>query len=290
MRSFADINPIALFVYFFSVALVAMFIMHPVVLCILLVGALSFYIIRNGTKNAKTHLFSFVLFAIMALINPFVSHNGATVLFVVNNSPITLEALIYGIFAAVMVISVMYWFYSFSQIMTSDKLLYAFGAFSPKTSLILSMSLRYIPLFKQRIGKISSAQKALGLYNDDNIIDSVKSKLRVFSIMITWALENGITTADSMAAKGYGTHKRTNFSHYGFTRSDGVFTALCITLLAAVIFCIHDINFAYYPAISPLKLSAKAKLGCVMYGLLAFLPVIIEVKEDLKWKYLRSKI
>ncbi len=290
MRSFADINPIALFVYFFSVASVAMFFMHPVVLCISLVGALSLYIIRNGAQNAKTHLFSFVFFAMMALINPLVSHNGVTVLFVVNNSPVTLEALVYGIFAAVMIISVMYWFYSFSQIMTSDKLLYAFGAFSPKTALILSMSLRYIPLFKQRISKISSAQKALGLCRDDNIIDSAKSKLRVFSIMVTWALENGITTADSMAAKGYGTHKRTNFSHCGFTRSDAIFTALCTALLIVAIFCIHDTDFAYYPAISPLKLSAKAKLGCVMYGILALLPVIIEIKEDLKWKYLRSKI
>ena len=32
-------------------------------------------------------------------MNPFVNHNGATVLFIMNDNPITLEALIYGIFA-----------------------------------------------------------------------------------------------------------------------------------------------------------------------------------------------
>lgn len=290
MRSFADINPIALFVYFFCTVLVAMFSMNPVVLGLSLLGSILLYAIRNGHKNFKIHLYSLILFALLALANPLVSHNGATVLFVVNNSPITLEAFVYGIFSALMIISVLYWFYSFSQIMTSDKLLYVFGAFSPKSALIISMSLRYVPLFSERIKKINSAQKALGLYKDDNIIDSIKSKLRVFSIMITWALENGITTADSMTARGYGVSRRTNFSHHRMNTADALFIALCTALLCATLFGISDIDFVYYPAISPLKLSPRGALGCASYGILAFLPVIIEIKENLKWKYLRSKI
>jgi len=204
MRTFADSNPIAVTVYFLTVSAIAMFCANPVISAISLFGAVILYIMNNGRKGLSTHIFSAVLFAAMSLVNPLVSHNGATVLFVMNNNPVTLEALVYGISAAVTVIAVLYWFRSFSQIMTSDKLLYLFGTLSPKLALTLSMALRYVPLFGAQIKKIHASQKALGLYKDDNIVDSFRGGMGIFSIMLTWALENGVVTADSMTARGYG--------------------------------------------------------------------------------------
>ena len=137
MRTFADSNPVASAIYFFSVTGIAMFSANPVISAISLVGAITLYLMNNGRKSLSLHLFSAGLFAVMALVNPLVSHNGATVLFVMNNNPITLEALIYGVCAAVTVIAVLYWFRSFSDVMTADKLLYLFGALSPKLALTL---------------------------------------------------------------------------------------------------------------------------------------------------------
>ena len=290
MQSFADYNPIAVAVYFLVTAGIAMFSMNPIILLLSLIGALTLYFLRNGTENMRTHLFTLGLFLIMVLINPLVSHNGVTVLFVMNDNPVTLEALIYGVCAAVIIVSVLYWFRTFSQIMTSDKLLYIFGALSPKLALILSMALRYVPLFGSQYKKVKQTQKTLGLYKEDNIVDNFRGSLRVFSIMITWALENGIITADSMTARGYGVGRRSRFSIFKFRKEDVLLLALSILLCGLTLFGMHGVDFVYYPAIIIPEITQRGFIGYMAYGILVLLPAIIEVKEALKWKFLKSKI
>ena len=290
MRIFAENNPIAATVYFIAAAGVAMFSTNPVISAISLLGAVVLFVMNNGLKSLSTHFFSLLLFSVMALVNPLVSHNGATVLFVMNNNPVTLEALVYGICAALTVVAVLYWFRSFSQIMTEDKLLYLFGTLSPKLALTLSMALRYVSLFGAQIKKVQASQKALGLYKDDNIVDSFKGGMRVFSIMITWALENGIITADSMTARGYGIGKRSRFSLFRFKGEDVFLISSAIILTVLSVYGTSGATFEFYPHILVTEVDTRAIIGYSAYGLLNLLPVIIGVKEELKWKYLRSKI
>ena len=290
MRIFNDSNPIAVALYFVAVSFIAMFCSNPFIQTISLFGAILLFLMRNGRKNARSHLFALILFVVMILINPLVSHNGATVLLIVNNNPVTLEAILYGISAAVSVIGASYWFRSFSQIMTGDKLLYIFGAFSPKLALILSMALRYVPLFGRQAEKVNNAQKALGLYRDDNIVDKTKGGVRVFSIMITWALENGIITADSMTARGYGIGRRSHFSLFRFRTGDVILLSATILLTAFTIIGIRGQSFEFYPTISVTPFDPLSAAGCISYGIMVLIPAIIGVKEELKWKYLRSKI
>lgn len=290
MRTFEQYNPIAVSVYFLATAGIAMFSMNPVILCLSLIGSILLYLIRNGARNGKSHLYTLWLFIIMTVINPLVNHNGVTVLFVINNNPVTLEALIYGIAASVMIVAVMYWFRSYSQIMTSDKLLYIFGSLSPKIALILSMTLRYVPLFGSQVKKVGQSQKALGLYKEDNIMDRFRGGVRIFSVMVTWALENGIITADSMTARGYGTGKRSRFSIFTFDRHDFLLTIFSIMLAVFTVYGLRKAEFTYYPAVSFDGFSFFSILGYISYGILILLPAFIEVKEALKWKYLKSKI
>lgn len=292
MRTFADYNPISLLVYFTAVTGIAMFCMHPIILALSLSGSILLFVLRNREQGLASHGFFLILFLVMALINPIFSHKGVTVLFVVNNNPVTLEALFYGTASSAMIISVLYWFRSFSQLMTSDRLLYLFGSVSPKLALLLSMVLRYIPLYTAQAKKVNQAQKALGLYREDNAVDSIRGGTRVFSVMVTWALENGIITADSMAARGYGTGRRTFFSLYRFRRADAVLTGTSIALfvLTAAGIGLGALDFTYYPAIGSLNPSLLSVLSCLAYGLLAWLPAFIEIQEEIKWKYLQSKI
>lgn len=290
MRVLAESNPVVTTVYFVAVAGIAMFSANPVISAISLLGAVVLFVMNNGRKNLSTHFFSLLLFAVMALVNPLVSHNGATVLFVINNNPVTLEALVYGICAALTVIAVLYWFRSFSQIMTEDKLLYLFGTLSPKLALTLSMALRYVSLFGTQIKKVQASQKALGLYKDDNIVDSFKGGMRVFSIMVTWALENGIITADSMSARGYGIGKRSRFSLFRFKGEDVFLISSASILTVLSVYGTIGTTFEFYPHISATEVDTRAIIGYASYGLLNLMPAIIGVKEELKWKYLRSKI
>ena len=289
MRRFADHNPVAVAVYFLATAGVCMFSMDPLPLALSLPGALLCQFLLGEAGKWRIHLYTLLLFAGMTLINPLVSHNGVTVLFVMNHNPVTLEALVYGAAAGGMIVAVMYWFRAFTAVMTSDKLLYIFGNLSPKLALMLSMALRYVPLFTRQAGRVSQSQKALGLYKEDNLIDRIRGGMRVFSVMVTWTLENGIITADSMAGRGYGTGRRTRFSIFRWTAGDVMLLISSLLLAALTLWGIADRTFTYYPAITASPITPRALTGFIAYGLLVLLPAIITGKEAFKWHRLRSK-
>lgn len=292
MKAFADYNPIVLTVYFLAAAGAAMFCMHPVMTAVSLSGALLLFLLRNGRRQGTSHLYFLGLFLVMALVNPLVSHNGATVLFVMNHNPVTLEALLYGINASAGILAVLYWFRSFSQMMTRDKLLYVFGKLSPKLSLVLAMAIRYTVLFSRQTKQVIQTQKAIGLYKEDNFPDSLRGSVRVCSVMLTWALENGIITADSMAARGYGTGRRTHFALFRFRPSDVLLLLVSLALFAVI--CtgmgMGALEFVFYPRMAPPALTLPAVCSYGAYGVLVFLPAFIEIKETVKWNCCLSKI
>lgn len=292
MRSFSEYNPVAIFIYFFSVTGVAMFNTHPVLTALSLVGGIICLLTYDKKRRYKEHIGFFILFLILAAANPLVSHNGVTVLFVLNNNPVTLEALLYGINSAAIIIGVLYWFRTFTHIMTSDKLLYITGALSPKLSLVLSMALRYVPMFREQTEKVRNAQKGMGLFKDDNIIDDIRSNMRIYSILITWALENGITTADSMEARGFGVGKRSCYSNFSFRTSDVLFILTDLSLLTATVIGMISgrFNYVFYPKINSADMGAVGTVGAIAYSVLIFLPFIIEMAVNIRWKYLKSKI
>lgn len=288
MKGFDQYNPLVITIYFFSVTGVAMFGSHPLFMTICLVGGVSYFLLRNGRKHAGSHLYFLLLFLILSAVNPITSHNGKTVLLVINDAPITLEALFYGLNSAAMAVGAIYWFRSFSQIMTSDKLLYITGRFSPNISLIISMTLRFIPLFGRQMKKTAEAQKAMGLFKDDNIIDSIKGWVRIFSIVITWALENSLVTAASMEARGCGTAKRTSFSDLRFSAADAALLSADLLLLCICV--IGYPNFEFYPEIKQTEYGFLEICSVFAYFVMALMPIIIETRANLKWKFLKSKI
>lgn len=291
MKDLDRLNPGVSAVYFLAVSLIAMFSLDPILLGISLLGALCYCIFIKGVSQ-KTHLAMLLLILIFAAVNVAVSHNGVTVLFVANDTPITLEAMIYGAIMGLSAVSVIYWFSCFSKIMTSDKLLYVLALLSPKISLIISMGLRYVPLFKDQVKKIKNSQRALGLYGDESIVGRIKGSVRVFSVMVTWALENGIITADSMSARGYGLKKRSHYSPFTFGMSDALFLAAVALLSVTTLVCmgLGAFEFEIYPKIVAARSSPLRTAGYFAYGALSFLPTIITVKEKIKWTYLKSKI
>ncbi len=286
MRRFQDYNPVAVAVYYLTVTGITMFTMNPVIIGISLVASvLNYALYAKG--GIKPHLFSLILFLVLAVINPLINHNGMTVLFYLNDRPITMEAAVYGLVAAAMIVASLYWLRSFSKAMTSDKLLYLFGRLSPKISLILSMAIRYVELLRVRWRKIQETQKALGLYDDGNLIDALRGRARVLSILITWTLENGIVTAESMDARGYGTGRRTSFRLFRFKVADILLITFSAVLAAIAIVGLNAAHISWYPTIEAAPAQPVTIAGAICFGLLTLLPVIINTQEAIRWRYLR---
>lgn len=283
MRSFSEMHPAVQMVYFLAVTGISMFCMHPAVTALSLGGALLLYFLRNGLRDGRSHLYFLLLFVLLALLNPLTSHSGVTVLFVMNDNPITLESLIFGIFAASSMTAVLYWFRSFSQIMTRDRLLHVFGRLSPKLALVLSMALRFTALLSAQAKKIAQAQKALGLYKEDTLPDRVRGGLRIFSILLTWAIENGIITADSMEARGYGTGKRTHFVIFRMTGADWLVLSIVLVCTALTLAGMPALVHTFYPYFSVSISSAPAVCSLISYGILVLLPTIIDTEEAIRW-------
>lgn len=292
MKSFSSMHPITQAVWFTLTALCVMFSMNPIIAVVSFTGAFVLYIFRNGAKGLKTHLWFFAMWLGIVIINPLISHNGATVFLVINKQPITMESAVYGAVSGTVILSVLYLFRTFSQIMTSDRLMYLCGKLSPKLSLVMSMALRYTALFTQQTRKVQQYQKATGLYKEDNIIDTIRGGVRIFSIMLTWALEHGITTADRMTARGYGTGKRTQYAVYRFSSADTVMLILSV-LFGAVTFTAQisgKMNMEFYPKLSLTEITTHGITGYILYGILVILPIVSEITENIKWKYYLSNI
>ena len=97
MQTIEELHPISTTIYFLAVMGIVMFCTNPIMIACAWAGAVLYFLARNGRGHAKLHISFAVLFAVLALVNPMVSHNGVTVLFVMNDNPVTLEAFLYGV-------------------------------------------------------------------------------------------------------------------------------------------------------------------------------------------------
>ncbi len=295
MKEFAKFHPIVNFLYFLSVIGFSMIFMHPLTLCISLVCGFTYSILLNGGKALKFNLFCILPLVIATtLMNPIFNHKGLTVLFYLpSGNPLTLESVFAGIASGLMIWGVICHFSCFNKIMTSDKLLYLFGNFFPALSLIFSMVLRFIPLFKVRLKTVMTAQSHVGQdVTKGNITERVKRGIKIFSVMITWSMENAIDTADSMKSRGYGLPKRTAYSNFKLDKRDIKALFYIGTLSSYIIIggSLKKLNFTYFPSLRGADMGKYEISIFIAYLLLFICPVIIELKEVARWKKLKSKI
>lgn len=293
MKSFASMHPVVLFLYYVSVVFMTMFMMHPAILILSLIGALLFFFMLEPKKNFLKDIgFYSLVFLLIAITNPIFVHRGETVLFFLNDNPVTKEAFIYGIVIAAMLVAIIFWSKSYTLLMTSDKFIYLFGKAIPKLSLIISMALRFIPLFKNQMKKVNQTQKTLGIYTSKSIIDRILSGVRTFNSLLTWSLENSITQADSMKARGYGLKGRTNFSLFKWNSRDYSLLVIIGGIFLVVMYLnVKNIyKFTYYPLTSTFDFSMKHLMQLSIILILMILPTLVEVKENLQWRYYKSKI
>ncbi len=292
MNEFKRYHPIVTFLYFLCTIGFAMFFSHPVCLLISFVSSLAYSVVLKGKRALKTNfLYMLPLIFLTALINAAFNHEGITVLtYLPSGNPLTLESMLYGVFAAFMIITVIGWFSCFNEIMTSDKFIYLFGKISPALSLVFSMTLRFVPRFISQLKAVAAARKCAGCdLAHGSVIRRAKNGLSVLSATVTWALENSVDTADSMKARGYGLSGRTAFSIYIFSKRDLISLVLIFTLSVYVLVgrVFGAGYFSFFPKLQGTTISAFGISVYIAYFALCALPIIIELMEVSRWKQLK---
>ncbi|MBQ9968177.1 MAG: energy-coupling factor transporter transmembrane protein EcfT [Oscillospiraceae bacterium] len=272
-----------------------MILRHPLAQAISLVCACAYAIQVQGGKAVRFCLRSCLpVMALTVLFDPAFNHEGVTILlYFPTGNPLTLESILYGLSAGVMLVTVMVWFSNFVRVITSDKFIYLFGRIIPALSLVLSMTLRFIPKFKAQLQLVKDAQKAMGR---DLAYGSLWQRIRlavtILSIMVTWALENAIETADSMKSRGYGLKGRTAFSIYRFEERDKlamVFLLFCGAYLTTGAIA-SAFEFRYFPDIFCVQMNAVTLSFQIVYLCMCIMPVVLNAAEERTWKAIHSKL
>ena len=288
--TFAGCHPAVNLIFFLFTIGITMFSMSPAFLAVTLVFSWIYSILLSGKRAIKSNLiFTIPILIIMTVINTMFTHNGATVLFYVNNSRITLEALLYGLAAAVLLSSIIVWFSCFNVVMTSDMLIYIFGKAAPVLGLTLSMIFRFIPLLKARFREISMGQRCMGRHVTGGFMAKLRQVTKEVSILISWSLEAAIETSDSMEARGYGLPGRTSFHLFKMTPTDKVLlTGISISGIIAAVGCaLGKTSIYYYPKVVLGQWDIMTVITFAAYIALLAVPVIADILGEIKWQQYR---
>ena len=310
---FKGYHPLVNVLFFISIIAFGMLLRHPVYLVISFISSTAYYLKLSGKDGRKT-VFRFLLpmLLFVVIINSFFNHYGVTTLFILpSGNNFTFEALVMGIVSGITVVSVIQWFFCCNEVVTEDKFMHIFGRILPKGALVVSMILRFVPLYRRRYKEISQARKCMGLNGTDSFICKMKNPFKNIGILVSWSFENAIETADSMKARGYGLKGRTYYSRFQWHTGDTLALILLVLFDALIIFglvsnsayCIYnpyviinqpsEMGTTYI--INELNLTINpfsflSIVSLIAFTLLCFLPLTIDLKEDIKWHRLQSKI
>lgn len=291
-HAFLACHPAVNLLYFVLVLTFSMFFLHPLCIAVSLCAALWCAAqLNGGAAVRRTALWLAPTALLAALVNLAFNHQGATILaYLPSGNPLTLESIAYGFAAAAMLAAVVLWFSCWNTVMTSDKLMHLFGRVVPALSLLLSMTLRFVPRFQAKLREVTAARRGMGLYAEKGRLQKLKSAVTVFSVMVTWSLENAVETADSMKSRGYGLPGRTAFSLYRFSRRDRLlllWLALCGAYVAAG-WALGGVKWRYYPTARGVLTPYSASV-LLAYFLLCLTPVLLQRKEARTWSSIASK-
>jgi energy-coupling factor transport system permease protein len=290
--AFGSVHPITSFSYYAGAIAFSMLLFHPLFLVTLLALVTLVIIIHGEGKRLLKLLPYYVLMGgAVAVLNPLFSHRGRHILFYFMDQPITLEAILYGVTMMLSLLGILLAFVSFQHIVTTDKWMYLFSRVLPRTSLLTSMSIRFVPLFLRRLEQITTVQRTKGVsIMEGSLRKRSKDGMLLVRVLLTWSLEEALQTADSMKARGYGAAKRSSYVIYRMDRRD-VYTLLFLTAMGLACLWGWTQGFGVltiYPRLETMQFHRGEGFAVACYCAYLLTPVVLEGMERRSWKSFKS--
>ena len=289
---FERCHPAVNLLYFAAVITGMLTFQHPVFLMISFLCAFVYSVKRNGWRALVFDLALLPLVVAFALYYSSYHHFGVTVLQknLIGNS-LTLESLIYGLVLGISAAGVMIWFSCVYSVFSSDKVVYLFGRVSPRLSLFLAILLRFVPRIKKEARKINTAQRGIGRgANQGNFFRRLHNCLRIFSILVTWAIESLTTASESMQSRGSVLRGRKAFSIYRFDNRDRAYVILLFACLTVTLMgvSLQQTDMQYDPRIVLPSVTPMSYLFYFGYGILCLMPVVLELWTEYRFRKARN--
>ena len=289
---FARSHPGLALAYFACVIGITMVVASPVFAGISLVGAALAALAARGRAALPGLGASVVLVVFVTAVNPLFNTAGSTVLLQVFGRPYTAEALLFGAVLAAQLAAALLWFSAAGRALTPEKATYLFGGAAPALSAVLTLVVRLVPAYGRRARAVAEARDAMGCgpASAHGMVGKARAGATVLAALTAWSLEQGVTTADSLAARGFGTGRRTVWGRYRLTVRAGLAMAALVALLALVgVGLAAGAGGAQFlpqvalPAASPLVVAAWAAWAAFVIA-----PTFVGAGEEALWRCLLS--
>lgn len=288
MDRFARLHPAVHFVFFLFTFILLLSVNNPFFSAISLVSALLYTAITEKKRIFTCVRLCFVIILMVSAFNFLFAHYGENILFTIGGVEFTLQALFYGFNQGMVLCGFILWFSALSRIFDSEKVMY-YLRFAPKSALIFSMVLGFLPRFRNKAQDIRDARLALNNGKRDTTLKGKwRDSIAVLSALVTYSLESSIITARSMNARGYNPRARRP-GRYRISAADLTLLLFILAVSGVVIFekLSGNIVFVFEPIISNESFSVFAVSA---FCFMQLLPFVIDVLEDMLWKRSASKI
>ena len=218
--------------YCVALAACALSFEHPLVLAAVIAATLGGGIGAGAARELLLSArFTLPLGLLVALVNPFVIHEGLTVIWRFGDVPpfgqidITLEALLYGVLLGARVVAVALCCALFVAAVDPDETLRLFRRISFRSALTAALAARLMPVLardSRRMAEASACRAGA----------TAPGRVAVMRAVATSALDRAIDVAATLEVRGYGARAAGRLPAAPWSRHDVAFLAAAVALAA----------------------------------------------------------
>jgi len=222
--------------YCAALAACALTFEHPLVLGAVAVAALGAGVGAGAAHElAMAARFTIPLALLIALVNPFVVHEGLTVFFRVGEVPpfgqvdLTVEALVYGLLLGARVIAIALCCALLVAAVDPDEMLRLFRRVSFRSALTAALAARLMPVLARDARRMADAAAC----RPDS--GARPPRVAVLRAVATSALDRAVDVAATLEVRGYGARTAARRAREPWSRHDIAFAAASVVLVALAV-------------------------------------------------------
>jgi energy-coupling factor transport system permease protein len=221
--------------YCVALAACALSFQHPLVLAATAVAAAGAAVAAGAAGELRTAArFTIPLALLVALVNPFVIHEGLTVVWRFGDVPpfgqidITLEALVYGLLLGARVVVVALCCALFVAAVDPDETLRLFRRVSFRSALTAALAARLMPVLARDARRMADAAAC-------RAGAAPPGRVAVMRAVATGALDRAVDVAATLEVRGYGSRAAARHGGEPWSRHDLAFAAAALAIVALVV-------------------------------------------------------
>lgn len=301
--SFSRLHPLATVVLFGCEVALAAFSFQPLCALIAFLGAQLCTIQLFDTKHAVKQLVWYApIIILMAIINPFFSASGSTVLYSFGHTQLYAESLVYGTTSGLVLVSALSWLECLFVVVSPLELLQRSSVRFPGLQLVLSLSVQLMP---QLLSDLTVAQQIQSANTAAQTCDSatqmprqsrfpgqhrflsarkaIVQRASTINAVCMSALEKSISTFQSIVSRGWGmTVRRSRWNTQVLDAYDtlALLSFALLGVVAATSLYMLVQAWQFYPTMPAFQLSFWY-MGLVLF---AALPVVFVRLDTVLWE------